>query len=32
VLERYGEQLQVNGTLLKPITQATLSQALARYR
>ena len=32
VLERYGEQLQVSGTLLKPITQATLSQALAQYR
>jgi CheY-like chemotaxis protein len=32
VLERYGEQLQVNGTLLKPITNATLSQALGRYR
>jgi CheY-like chemotaxis protein len=32
VLERYGEQLQVHGTLLKPITSATLSQALERYR
>jgi CheY-like chemotaxis protein len=32
VLERYGEQLQVNGTLLKPITAATLSAALERYR
>jgi CheY-like chemotaxis protein len=32
VLERYGEQLQVSGTLLKPITQATLAQALERYR
>jgi CheY-like chemotaxis protein len=32
VLERYGDRLQVNGTLLKPITQATLSEALAAYR
>ena len=32
VLERYGEQLQVSGTLLKPITQATLAQALERFR
>jgi CheY-like chemotaxis protein len=32
VLERYGEQLQVSGTLLKPITNATLSQALSQYR
>jgi CheY-like chemotaxis protein len=32
VLERYGEQLQVSGTLLKPITQATLTQALERFR
>jgi CheY-like chemotaxis protein len=32
VLDRYGEQLQVSGTLLKPITQATLAQALERYR
>jgi hypothetical protein len=32
VLERYGDQLQVSGTLLKPITQATLAQALERYR
>ena len=32
VLERYGEKLQVAGTLLKPITQATLVQALERYR
>lgn len=32
VLERYGEQLQVSGTLLKPITSATLSQALSKYR
>src|SRR5437868_15223252 len=31
-LERYGEQLQVAGTLLKPITQATLAQALERFR
>ena len=32
VLDRYGEQLQVSGTLLKPFTQATLAQALERYR
>jgi len=32
VLERYGDQLQVSGTLLKPITSATLSQALSQYR
>lgn len=32
VLERYGEQLHVSGTLLKPITAATLSQAIERYR
>jgi response regulator of citrate/malate metabolism len=32
VLERYGEQLQVSGTLLKPITNQTLQQALERYR
>lgn len=32
VLERYGDQLQVAGTLLKPITHSTLSQALERYR
>ena len=32
VLDRYGEQLQVSGTLLKPITAQTLSQALERYR
>ncbi|HEX9368345.1 MAG TPA: response regulator [Vicinamibacterales bacterium] len=32
VLDRYGEQLQVSGTLLKPFTQATLAEALARYR
>ena len=32
VLDRYGEQLQVAGTLLKPITQASLAQALERYR
>jgi CheY-like chemotaxis protein len=32
VLDRYGEQLRVAGTLLKPITNATLSQALAKYR
>ena len=32
VLERYGEQLQVSGTLLKPITAQTLSTALTKYR
>jgi two-component system chemotaxis response regulator CheY len=32
VLDRYGDQLQVSGTLLKPITQASLAQALERYR
>jgi len=32
VLERHGAQLQVSGTLLKPITHAALSQALAKYR
>lgn len=32
VLERYGDQLQASGTLLKPITHATLTQALERYR
>ena len=32
VLERYGQQLKVSGTLLKPITNQTLQQALERYR
>ena len=32
VLDRYGEQLQVIGTVLKPIVQSTLAQALERYR
>jgi two-component system chemotaxis response regulator CheY len=32
VLERYGDKLKVAGTLLKPITQATLAEALGRYR
>jgi len=32
VLDRYGDQLRVAGTLLKPFTGATLSQALQRYR
>ena len=32
VLERYGAQLQVSGTLLKPITNQTLQEALERYR
>lgn len=31
VLERYGERLEVAGTLLKPITQASLSEALGQY-
>ena len=32
VLDRFGDRLQVAGTLLKPITNATLSQALEKYR
>lgn len=32
VLERYGEQLHVSGTLLKPITAQSLSAALSKYR
>lgn len=32
VLERHEEHLDVNGTLMKPITQATLAEALERYR
>ena len=32
VLERYGEQLKVSGTLLKPITSAALSGALSKYQ
>ena len=32
VLDRYGDQLQVSDTLLKPITHATLTQAIQRYR
>jgi CheY-like chemotaxis protein len=32
VLERYGDRLKVSGTLLKPITQTTLSEALSAYR
>src|SRR3954471_4713505 len=32
VLDHYGHQLQVNGTLIKPITAATFSQALERHR
>jgi CheY-like chemotaxis protein len=32
VLERDGQQLKVSGTLLKPITNQTLQQALERYR
>jgi two-component system chemotaxis response regulator CheY len=32
VLDRYGEKLQVSGTLFKPITQATLAEALGKYR
>jgi CheY-like chemotaxis protein len=31
VLERYAAQLQVDGTLLKPVTQDTLAGALARF-
>ena len=32
VLDRYGDTLNVAGTLLKPITQPTLAEALERYR
>lgn len=32
VLDRYGEQLEVAGTLLKPFTQSSLAQALEAYR
>jgi CheY-like chemotaxis protein len=32
VLDRYGDQLWVSGTLLKPITQARLVKALQGYR
>jgi CheY-like chemotaxis protein len=32
VLERYGDTLRVAGTLLKPITHGTLTEALERYR
>ena len=32
VLDRYGAQLRVSGTLLKPLTQATLVQALERFK
>lgn len=32
VLDRYGDQLQVSATLLKPITHATLTQAIQRSR
>jgi two-component system, OmpR family, response regulator len=32
VLERHGSTLDVSGTLIKPITQAALAEALARYR
>ncbi len=31
VLEHYGSQLKVDGTLIKPITQQTLAAALAPY-
>jgi CheY-like chemotaxis protein len=31
VLEHYGAQLQVDGTLIKPFTQQTLAAALAPY-
>lgn len=32
VLDRYGDQLKVSGTLLKPVTQAALARALDGYR
>jgi CheY-like chemotaxis protein len=32
VLAGHAKQLQVRGTLLKPITEATLTHALERYR
>lgn len=32
VIERYAESLPVAGTLLKPITQQALAEALERYR
>jgi len=32
VLDRYGDGLKVAGTLLKPITQATLAEALDPYK
>jgi len=32
VLDRHGDTLKVAGTLLKPITNASLAEALARYR
>lgn len=32
VLERYGERLEVAGTLLKPITHASLSEVLQQFR
>jgi CheY-like chemotaxis protein len=31
VLERYGSQLRVNGTLIKPITQAALAEVLQPF-
>jgi CheY-like chemotaxis protein len=31
-LDRYGTQLQVSGTLLKPITRASLTPALEPYK
>ena len=32
VIERYGDALPVAGTLVKPITQPALAEALGRYR
>jgi hypothetical protein len=32
VLHGHAKQLQVRGTLLEPITKATLTHALERYR
>ena len=32
VFKRYGDRLQVAGTLLKPITQTSLSEVLEQYR
>lgn len=32
VIDRYGDHLEVSGTLMKPITQASLAEALEAYR